>query len=102
MVMRYIFWDKEVFERLSKAETDGLRVLYEIVFGAKKVSSWFRGRILRFDFSRSLRFLSWLLNVETNGTVEVLCQEICSLLCRRSVVGGKNETVRRIQECRRQ
>jgi tetrahydromethanopterin S-methyltransferase subunit G len=101
------FNSEEVFERISKAETDDLRVLYEIVFGAKEVLSWFRRRILRFDGfvfaagspvynsleeiiyrydSRNLRFVSWLLNVETNGTAEVLCKEICSSLCRRSAV----------------
>jgi hypothetical protein len=90
--MEFFFWDEEVFERISKAETDYLRVLYEIVFGAKEVSSWCRRKILRldgFDFaegspdynsleeliyrydSRSLRFVSWLLNVETNGTSRV-------------------------------
>jgi hypothetical protein len=26
--------------------------------------------------SSSLRFVSWLLNVQINGTVELLCQEI--------------------------
>jgi hypothetical protein len=103
----YIFvWDDEVFERISKTKTDDLRVLYEIVFDAKEVSSWWRTRILRFDGfdfakgssdynsleesdSRNLRFGSWLLNVQTNGREEVLCQEICSSLCRRSAVGGK-------------
>jgi hypothetical protein len=72
----YIFvWDDEVFERISKAKTDNLRVLYQIVFDAKEVSSWWRTRILRFDgfdFAKGSsdynsleesEFGSWLLNV---------------------------------------
>jgi hypothetical protein len=90
-------------------------VLYEIVFGAKEVSTWWRKevsldynslkeRIYRYH-SRSLRFSSWLLNVETNGTVEVLCQENCSSLCRRGAVGRKTsnraKTYRKVSIYRR-
>jgi hypothetical protein len=40
---------KKFFKRISKAETDDLWVLYEIVFGVKEISSWWRRKILRFD-----------------------------------------------------
>jgi hypothetical protein len=36
-------------KNIQSCETDDLGVLYEIVFGAKEVSSWWRRWILQFD-----------------------------------------------------